>query len=817
MDFSRQEGHRGDLQHIRNLQGMIRDKERVVDGLQVEIQHLEEAAGQSKDDTWRLDTLLTNMFTGKHSPFAPAQALQQQQPRQRGGPQQGSWLTSLWESLFRDTTPGNDAQGMSYRGRAYPQPAVSGNFSPYGERCDLGGVPGPWMEPMWHRRRALCVGVNYAGSTFQLGGAVSDCMRWSRVLRITYDFDVRVLADESDDGFVVRAGRRPTKANILEGIRWLLHGCLHGDLLVLFFAGCSTQVPDAKRPEQGESALLPCDYCERDIHGYPQLIYTHEIRKLISYKSIPPGAQLLAVLDCGCTATFSSAEVTISTQGSDERHAKMQRRFGKPPCVPLSWDFRMRKGSNRATKLIVSTSLRPRQVAFQSVFGRTKTPYNSWGGWGCGGAAEQREEARDRAAGGAIFCVSAVSSGRETPVEAQMDDRQTGFLTCCLMAALAHTTQPLPSLWEVFAKAGQISQILRRDASPSVKSLVDQHFALSFDDASPPQCFIFPDPHNGGSPFTPQPHHWPGALLPDALSSFSPLPATAAGPTADRFVDVYVESVRDVMSPLGRSAVYQVTLELLCALAKAKGCGDTNAVFRWSSSREVAQPGGYQGLGMVHEAFFRANVRAPLPGVPSQLVCCLWAVSDALHEGEQCIGCVTIDISDVRLRRVSSWPLRRGDYRGPAVGRVVLEANPLIQVDLETHPAVGQQEKETTGDTRQHLPTPTPTTPTLPALAAVPSVVRPVQVLSRPFPAPQPTAYVSPVPLFHPTPYVAPPTRYYYRVSSAMPTTTVVKPPQQRPTVAKDRQLKTDPPQFGATATDKALKVPCSCDCVGCL
>lgn len=86
---------------------------------------------------------------------------------------------------------------------------------------------------------------------------------------------------------------KPTRANILEAMRWLVSGARPGDSLFFHFSGHGSQVRDQSNDEQDgyDETILPVDY-QRAGHIVDDQIYEIMVRPLAK------GARLTSVMDC---------------------------------------------------------------------------------------------------------------------------------------------------------------------------------------------------------------------------------------------------------------------------------------------------------------------------------------------------------------------------------------------------------------------------------------------------------------------------------------------------------------------------------------
>ncbi|KAL5210748.1 hypothetical protein ABZP36_006371 [Zizania latifolia] len=172
-------------------------------------------------------------------------------------------------------------------------------------------------------KRALLVGISYAGTKYELKGTVNDvnCMSYllrerfyfpgDSILILTRNesilicilsnsivifsfFDLASLhrrrvhvAEEDSDPY-----RVPTKENLRLAMRWLVEGCRSGDSLVLHFSGHGVQKLDNDGDEVDgyDEALCPVDFEERGV------ILDDEINETI-VQPLGPGVKLHAIVD----------------------------------------------------------------------------------------------------------------------------------------------------------------------------------------------------------------------------------------------------------------------------------------------------------------------------------------------------------------------------------------------------------------------------------------------------------------------------------------------------------------------------------------
>ncbi|GMF69629.1 unnamed protein product [Aspergillus oryzae] len=107
------------------------------------------------------------------------------------------------------------------------------------------------------RRKALLIGINYAGQPNALRGCINDVTNMSTFLHERYGYrreDMVILTDDQQNPMSV-----PTKANILRAMQWLVKDAQRNDSLFIHFSGkiiavAQTAIGFLKKAALGESA-----------------------------------------------------------------------------------------------------------------------------------------------------------------------------------------------------------------------------------------------------------------------------------------------------------------------------------------------------------------------------------------------------------------------------------------------------------------------------------------------------------------------------------------------------------------------------------
>ncbi|RPD56505.1 hypothetical protein L226DRAFT_531355 [Lentinus tigrinus ALCF2SS1-7] len=139
------------------------------------------------------------------------------------------------------------------------------------------------------RKRALCIGINYKGQPNELHGCVNDARNVVKFLRRRgyKSEDIVLLTDD-----VVDSRSRPTRANMLDAMHWLVKGAQPNDSLFFHYSGHGGQVKDTNGDEVDgyDEVIFPLDY-KRSGYIVDDLMHTIMVKKL------PIGCRLTALFD----------------------------------------------------------------------------------------------------------------------------------------------------------------------------------------------------------------------------------------------------------------------------------------------------------------------------------------------------------------------------------------------------------------------------------------------------------------------------------------------------------------------------------------
>ncbi|KAE8358475.1 Metacaspase-1B [Aspergillus caelatus] len=206
--------------------------------------------------------------------------------------------------------PSSGSQYRSYHshspswGQMPPRPPMEaqkfGNGAPSNYRFQYSACTG--------RRKALLIGINYAGQPNALRGCINDVTNMSTFLHDRYGYrreDMVILTDDQQNPMSV-----PTKANILRAMQWLVKDAQPNDSLFIHFSGHGGRTPDLDGDEEDgyDDVIYPLDYrtaghiVDDDMHA-------------IMVRPLQPGVRLTAIFDSCHSGTALDLPYVYSTQG----------------------------------------------------------------------------------------------------------------------------------------------------------------------------------------------------------------------------------------------------------------------------------------------------------------------------------------------------------------------------------------------------------------------------------------------------------------------------------------------------------------------
>ncbi|GJN31672.1 hypothetical protein PR202_gb20097 [Eleusine coracana subsp. coracana] len=184
-------------------------------------------------------------------------------------------------------------------------------------------LPASYPRVRGCKKRALLVGISYAGTEYELRGTVNDVYCMGFLLRERFNFrsdcilvmtrkftcQFQHLILSSSEACELRRSRLteedrdpykiPTKHNIRRAMRWLVDGASSGDSLVFYFSGHGIQEVDTDGDEMDgyDEAICPLDVADQGA------ILDDEINETI-VRPLGPGVKLHAIVDACHSGTI---------------------------------------------------------------------------------------------------------------------------------------------------------------------------------------------------------------------------------------------------------------------------------------------------------------------------------------------------------------------------------------------------------------------------------------------------------------------------------------------------------------------------------
>ncbi len=130
-------------------------------------------------------------------------------------------------------------------------------------------------------KRALIVGINYAGTGHALRGCINDAHNVHKLVLEELGFSQTKLVLEE----------AATTQGILDGLRWLVDGVKPGDVILFHFSGHGSQVRSNIEPDGLDEIICPIDINWRD-----KVIKDDHMKAI--FDKVPNGVNVTVILDC---------------------------------------------------------------------------------------------------------------------------------------------------------------------------------------------------------------------------------------------------------------------------------------------------------------------------------------------------------------------------------------------------------------------------------------------------------------------------------------------------------------------------------------
>ncbi|KAJ1825221.1 Ca(2+)-dependent cysteine protease [Coemansia sp. RSA 2675] len=142
------------------------------------------------------------------------------------------------------------------------------------------------------RKRALLIGINYAGTKHMLKGCINDVHNIKKFITEHFGFkesDMVILTDDQRDN----PRRMPTHENIIKAMKWLVSDARMNDSFFFHYSGHGSTVESKTGDEidGNDETICPVDFESRG-----QII--DDVMNAIMVRPLPRGARLTAIFDC---------------------------------------------------------------------------------------------------------------------------------------------------------------------------------------------------------------------------------------------------------------------------------------------------------------------------------------------------------------------------------------------------------------------------------------------------------------------------------------------------------------------------------------
>ncbi|TFY58401.1 hypothetical protein EVJ58_g6443 [Rhodofomes roseus] len=176
-----------------------------------------------------------------------------------------------------------------------PPPRPPAGQQHYGPTMDTPGGQ-QQMQPYFQysqctgKKKALCIGINYIGTSQELKGCINDANNMRRFLIQEYgyqDDDIVMLTDDQMEPRSI-----PTRINMIHAFQWLVRDARPNDSLFLHYSGHGGLTKDLDGDEESgyDEVIYPVDF---QANGQ---IVDDELHDLL-VKPLPQGCRLTAIFD----------------------------------------------------------------------------------------------------------------------------------------------------------------------------------------------------------------------------------------------------------------------------------------------------------------------------------------------------------------------------------------------------------------------------------------------------------------------------------------------------------------------------------------
>lgn len=169
------------------------------------------------------------------------------------------------------------------------------------------------------KKKALIVGINYAGTSNALKGCLNDAKNMHAFLEGRGFTEIKDVLE-----------KEATTTGIIAGLNWLVSDVAPGDVIVFHYSGHGSQLPSQAEEDGWEEIICPID-----LNWVDKVITDDTLRKI--FDKVPNGVNVTLVLDCCHSGTMLDQSQTLGGTTEVAKPLKKEKgsRYLKPPAKIL--------------------------------------------------------------------------------------------------------------------------------------------------------------------------------------------------------------------------------------------------------------------------------------------------------------------------------------------------------------------------------------------------------------------------------------------------------------------------------------------------
>jgi len=239
------------------------------------------------------------LYAGTEAVWSSKTFYNPDKPRGAGGPTLFDQLLKVALPLLQNLVFAPPGQDQAHNAPAY-QNVVNSTTA----------AGPPPTQPPGQRRKAVLMGLNYAGSSCPLRGCHNDVENMRRLITVLgwKDEDILILLDRPD------AKNQPTQKGMLAALKWLVEGSAAGDHLIWHYSGHGGQSRDSRDPTGQSNCIYPSDFQSG------ATLLDKELHALLS-SNLNEGVVMTTILDCCHSGTALDLPYMQQAAATDAQHS----------------------------------------------------------------------------------------------------------------------------------------------------------------------------------------------------------------------------------------------------------------------------------------------------------------------------------------------------------------------------------------------------------------------------------------------------------------------------------------------------------------